>query len=328
MSLTPKAVALTLGLGAMLSIVTIAQAQKPAPADAQLVIDDATIDWFQKSDVSALREGVIDRMELRIGKEVGKKGDVIGYLHKEVADLAVKEAEIQAKGLGAILKAEAQKRLAMAVVKRNLKLLAKDPTYVSTEDKEKAEAEFEAADAAVIEAKDTQDLAKAKLDSARRAAEEHIIRAPFAGQILEEYKHEGESVRANEPVVKLGNLDTVRVWAFIPIEYMYRVAPGTEVVVQIKLGSSRGRQPIEQKQFRGVISSVDQSIQAVGETTVRVYADLDNPNHELKPGLKSTMTILLKPDANASFTAPTAVKSANSLPEVGRSVELPPLPRR
>ena len=100
-------------------------------------------------------------------------------------------------------------------------------------------------------------------------------------------------------------------------------------MVQIKLGSSRGRQPIEQKQFRGgVISSVDQSIQAVGETTVRVYADLDNPNHELKPGLKSTMTILLKPDANASFTAPTGVKSANSLPEVGRSVELPPLPRR
>ena len=137
MSLTPKAVALTLGLGAMLSMVTIAQAQKPVQADAQLVIDDATIDWFQKSDVSALREGVIDRMELRIGKEVGKKGDVIGYLHKEIADLTVKEAEIQARGQGAILKAEAQKRLAMAVVKRNLKLLAKDPTYVSTEDKEK-----------------------------------------------------------------------------------------------------------------------------------------------------------------------------------------------
>ncbi len=330
MTLNPKAVALTLGLTSMLSLVTIAQAQKPGQAET-FVVDDASIDWFQKSDVSALREGVMDRMELRLGKEVGKKGDVIGYLHKEVADLAVKEAEIQARGVGAIQKAEAQKRLAMAVVKRNLRLLAKGDQYVSSEDREKAEAELEAAEAALIEAKDTQDLARAKLDSAKQAASEHIIRAPFAGQILEEYKHEGESVRANEPVVKLGNLDTVRVWAFIPVEYYYRVAPGCEVAVQVKLGSSRGKQPIELKQFRGAISSVDQSIQSVGETTVRVYADLDNPNHDLKPGLKATMTIMLKPEgAAASVATPSPVRSASvPLPSSSgnRSVELPPLPR-
>jgi RND family efflux transporter MFP subunit len=328
MTLNPKAVALSLGLVSILSIVTIAQAQKPGQAET-LVVDDASIDWFQKSDVSALREGVIDRMELRLGKEVGKKGDVIGYLHKEVADLAVKEAEIQARGQGAILKAKAQRRLAMAVVQRNMALLAKNIQYVSGEEREKAEAELEAAEASLIEANDTQDLAKAKLDSARRAAEEHIIRAPFAGQILEEYKHEGESVRANEPVIKLGNLDTVRVWAFIPIEYYSRIAPGSEVSIQVKLGSTRGKQPIEMKQFRGVISSVDKSIQAVGETTVRVYADLDNPTHELMPGLKATMTILLKPDGVASFASPSPVKSASSVPtSVGsRQPELPPLPR-
>ena len=331
MPLTRKAVALSLGLSAILSAATIAQAPKgTSSADAQLVVEDATVDWFQKSDVSALREGIIDRMELRIGKEVGKKGDVIGYLHKEVADLAVLEAKIQAEGTGAILKAKAQRTLALKVVARNQKLAEKGPNFISQEEVQKAEAEYAVADASLIEAQDTQKLAIAKLKSAERAAEEHVIRAPFAGQILEEFKHEGESVGAREPVVRLGNLDTVRVWAYIPVEYAYRVTPGTEIVIQPRLGGTRtGRHPIEQKQFRGVISSVDQSIQPVAETAVRIYADLDNSNHELKPGLKATMTIMLRPEAFGSSASPTAGGQASSLPaNVGaRQDGLPALPR-
>jgi hypothetical protein len=83
------------------------------------------------------------------------------------------------------------------------------------------------------------------------------------------------------------------------------------------------------KQFRGVISSVDQSIQPIAEEAIRVYADLDNVNHDLKPGMKARMTILLKPDANAAYASPSPVKSASTTPSsVGaRQVELPPLPR-
>jgi RND family efflux transporter MFP subunit len=324
MTLTRKAVALTLGLTSMFSAVALAQGQKPQ-GQAELVIPDASIDWFQKSDVVALREGVLDRMELRLGKEVGKKGDVIGYLHKKNAELAVKEAEVQARGMGAINKANAQKKLAMAVVRRNQALLAKDPNYVSAEDRQKAEAEYEAADASLTEALDTQELAKAKLDSAKQALEEHIIRAPFAGQILEEHVHEGESVAASAPVVRLGNLDTVRVWAYIPIEYLYRVSPGTKIIIQPRLGPVRGNHPIEQKQFRGVVTSVDQQIQAIGETAVRIYADLDNPAHLLKPGMKATMTILLDSEERAGFASPSSVKEASTTASgVG---SLPSLPR-
>jgi RND family efflux transporter MFP subunit len=324
MPLTRKAVALSLGLSAILSAATIAQNPRPgqASADSQLVIEDATVDWFQKSDISALAEGVIDKMELRIGDEVNgpkQKGNIIGYLHKEKAELAVEEARIQAEGEGAILKAQAQRELAKTVVARNLRLLAKGRDMVSQEEDEKAKAEFAVADAALIEAKDTQKLAKAKLESARRAVEEHIIRAPFAGQILEEFKHEGERVNANEAVVRVGNLDTVRVWAYIPLEYAYRVSPGTEITIQPRLGGTRtGKHPIEQKQFRGVIKSVDQSIQPVAETAVRIYADLDNANHELKPGLKATMTIMLKPEGTSTY-APANVGS--------RQADLPALPR-
>ncbi len=63
-----------------------------------------------------------------------------------------------------------------------------------------------------------------------------------------------------------------------------------------------------------MISSVDQSIQPVAETAVRIYADLDNPDHELRPGLKATMTIILKPEGTASYRPPRPVNQANAAP--------------
>lgn len=318
MPLTRKALALSLGISSILSAATIAQNPRAAsPADAQLVVEDATVEWFQKSDVSALREGVIKKMELRIGMEVSKEGAVIGYLHKEVADLAVEEAKIQAEGQGAIMKAEAQRNLALKVVARNESLAKRGPNFISREEVQKGEAEFLVADAGRFEALDTQKLAVAKLNSAKQAAEEHIIRAPFAGQILEEFKHEGESVGAREPVVRIGNLDTVRVWAYIPVEYALRVAPGTKIIIEPRFGNVRVN-----RKFKGVISAVDQTIQPVAETAVRIHADLDNPDHFLKPGLKATMTITLEPEAVAAGQARNAPANVGT-----RTAELPPLPR-
>jgi RND family efflux transporter MFP subunit len=335
MPLTRKVVALSLGLSAFLTAATIAQAPRPGQGSAadpqQLVIEDATVDWYQKSDISALVEGVIKNMELRIGDIVNgpssKTGNIIGYLHDEKASLGVMEAKIQAEGQGAINKAIAQRSLALTVVARNRRLLVKGRDMVSQEEVEKAEAELAVADAAKIEAEDTQKLAKAKLASAQQALDDHVIRAPFSGQILEEFKHEGERVNANDAVVRVGNLDTVRVWAYIPLEYAFRVGPGTEIAIQPRLGgASSGKNPIEQKLFRGVIKSVDQSIQPVAETAVRIYADLDNANHELRPGLKAKMTIFLKPEGAAAFASPSGGRSSASV-GARQPNDLPPIPR-
>lgn len=311
MVLKRTVLALAVGLLVPLSAATIAAQQ--GGDGKTLVVSDANIDWYQVSNVSALRPGVIDKIELRIGKEVGRAGDEIGRLHKEVADLAVKEAEIQAKGMGEILKAEAQKRLAAAVVMRNNALLKQGAGFVSREEVQKGEAEYAVADATKIAAVDTQNLAIAKLASAARAAEEHIIRAPFPGIIIDEFKHEGESVQANEAVCKLGNLDKVRVWAYIPVEYSYRVTVGTEIEIQTRL-DPRGKHLIDQKRFRGVVTFVDPSLQAIGETGVRVYAEIDNPDHELRPGLKAVMTFFLKPETTTPLGSASATSDLPSLP--------------
>jgi RND family efflux transporter MFP subunit len=304
MTHSKKAVALAGGLGALLSFASLAptlSAQNTKAMAETLVVDDASIDWIERSNVAALREGVIDRMELQIGMPVAK-GKPIGYLHSEMAELTVKKAEVAARSIAPKAKAKAQQDLALAVVAINKRLNERIKGSVSFEEMAKAEAELKVATASIAEAEEKIMLDEAELAMARRALEEHTIVAPFEGIVIERMKHPGESVRANEAVVKLGNLGKLRARAFVPLEYAYRVKEGQIVEIQPRLvGSRENPLPIEKKRFQGKITFVDPEIQPIAETAVRIYAEFENKDFELKPGLRATMTIYL----NSPTTPPT-----------------------
>jgi RND family efflux transporter MFP subunit len=283
------------------------RAAPPAnPLVQALVLDElARIDWIEKSDVAALREGVIETMELQIGMPV-KKGGTIGALHKKIAELTVAKTELQAKSTAPAEKAQAQKKVAISVVARHNRLEKKSPGLVSAEDIAKAEGELEVAEAQLHEALENQEIAKAELHLAERTVEEHEILAPFPGIIIKRMKNPGESVRASEAVVQLGNLSKLCANAYVPLEYAYRVKVGQVVEIQPRITGTRGGEPlpIEKKRFRGKITFVDPQIQPVAETAVRVRAEFQNPdlNEGLLPGLMVQMTIYLTPEAAAAAT--------------------------
>jgi len=327
-----KALALSLSALTALSAATISSTRAQVPADARgaaeyVSVDDATVEWIEFSAVAALIDGNVERMELEIGKTVEKNG-VIGHLFQRKAQLTVRKAQLAAESTGAIEKAIAQKDQAVAVVARNERMVRTNPTYVSKEDQEKAIAEFQITKALIKEAKENQALAAAELDLAKNQLDEHTIKAPFAGVITKRLKHPGESVRANEPVVELGNLDKLRVFAFIPLEAAYRVSEGTVVEFQPRIPDKRGGPlPIEQKKFRGVVSFVDPQIQSINETTVRIYADIKNESHELRPGLKGTLTVPLNPPGAPPARISRAGAPEPVVPTSGTNADLPQLPR-
>ncbi len=134
MFLSKKAAALAVGFIATLSVATVAQNPHPVARSAEtLVIEDATVDWIEKSDVAALREGVIDRMELQIGMPV-QASKPIGYLHSEIAELTVRKAELAVKNVATEEKAQAQQELALTVVATNKRLNERRPGLVSNEE--------------------------------------------------------------------------------------------------------------------------------------------------------------------------------------------------
>jgi RND family efflux transporter MFP subunit len=298
----PKPI-IALGVGSMLLMSAAALAQtngagKPAePASVQaLALEElARIDWIEKSDVAALREGVIERIELQIGMPV-KKGGLIAVLHHEMAELTVSKNQLQAKATAPKEKAEAQYFVAKSKVARDWRLNSRKPDMVSAEEMAEHEGEMKVADAARHEADENREIAKAELDLAEQTLKEHTIVAPFEGVITKRHKHPGESVRANEAVVSLCNPNKLAANAYVPLEFGFRVKEGQVVEVRPHITGGRGEPlPIEKKKFTGKIVFVDPQLQPVAETAVRVRAEFENAG-DLRPGMMVQMTIYLTPE--------------------------------
>jgi RND family efflux transporter MFP subunit len=296
----------------MLSAAALAQNVGAAPRAADpavqaLVLEElASVDWIEKSDVAALREGVIKRMELQIGMPVKKSG-TIGFLHDDMARLTVAKSALQAAARAPREKAEAQVFVAASKVARDKRLNERKPGMVSAEEVAEHEGELKVADAARKEAIENEGIAKAELNLAERTLKEHEIVAPFDGVIIKRMKHPGESVRANEAVVQLGNPNKLCANAYVPLDFAFRVKEGQVVEIQPRITGGRGEPlPIEKKRFRGKITFIDPQIQPVAETAVRIRAEFDNPAGDLRPGLRVQMTIYLTQDVAAAATEGTA----------------------
>ena len=123
-------------------------------------------------------------------------------------------------------KARAQKEVAISVVARNIRLNDRQPGMVSAEDVAKAEGDLKVAEAQIKEAQENRGIAEAELDLAKRTLDEHTIVAPFDGIVLSRKKNPGESVRANEAVIELGDLSRLSADAYVPLDYAYRVKAG------------------------------------------------------------------------------------------------------
>jgi RND family efflux transporter MFP subunit len=243
-----------------------------------------------------------------------KAGGTIGILHRKFAELSARKAKLQADAAAPREKAMAQEEVAASVCARNKRLNERKPGMVSAEDVAKAEGELKVATAMIHEAVENQEIAKAEYDVARQTYDEHTIVAPFDGIIIRRMKNPGESVRANEAVVELGNLNKLCVDSYVPLEYAFRVKEDQIVEIQpVMTRSGTEALPIERKRFRGKITFVDPEIQPVAETAVHVRAEFENPPPwDLKPGLRVKMTIYLTPEAaaNVSTASPTTTARA------------------
>jgi RND family efflux transporter MFP subunit len=312
MTAAKTAVAMAVALLTTLSVASFAQngQDQPAPADpavTALVLDElATVDWIEISDVAALREGVIEKMELRLG-DPALVSKPIGYLHRKAAELTVAKSKIQAEATGAIEKGKASFGVALAIVAINKRLNERKPGMVSAEEVAKAEGELKVADAQIKEATENQAVAKAELALAEQILKEHTIVAPFDGVVIKRMKNPGESVRANEAVVQLGKLSRLCANTYVPLKHAFKVKEGQVVEIRPKVDSvGGGKEEIESLRFRGKITFVDPQIQAIAETARGIRAEFDNPDFRLLPGLKVQMTVYLTDDVASRIPQPAA----------------------
>ena len=122
------------------------------------------------------------------------------------------------------------------------------------------------------------------------------LTAPFNGVILVRQAELGEVVAAATPVVTLADLDHIWVRVYLPETELGHLRWGQDVAVQTD--SFPG------KNFHGRVSFISseaeftpKSVQTEQERVTLVYrvkVDVDNPSHELKPGMPADVYVPVK----------------------------------
>jgi len=122
-----------------------------------------------------------------------------------------------------------------------------------------------------------------------------VLRAPSAGIVTVRQAELGEVVSPGAPVVTLADLDHIWLRAYIAETDLGRIAWGQQATITTDTYPA--------KQYHGRISFISstaeftpKSVQTTKERVTLVYRikiDIDNPNHELKPGMPADAHIEL-----------------------------------
>ena len=157
--------------------------------------------------------------------------------------------------------------------------------------KSMSKAEFDASDAAYMEA-------KAKVDEIRAIIDKKNIKAPFSGRLGIRQVNLGQVLAQGDPVVVLQKLDPVYVDFSLPQQDLANLTPG--VTVQVTTNALPG------KVFNGRITAVNPGVDPKTRN-IKVQATLANPEKTLRPGMFVQVEVLLAEKKDVLVLPATAI---------------------
>jgi multidrug resistance efflux pump len=112
----------------------------------------------------------------------------------------------------------------------------------------------------------------------------HIIRAPVGGMVVAVQSFEGEWVKTSDTLVRIVRIDRLRVEDFVPVEVAIDGIQGNPVTFTPSI------KKLQNKTFHGKIVFVSPEANSL-DAKVRIWAEIENTEQQLRPGLKGTLTI-------------------------------------
>lgn len=267
--------------------------------------------------VPAKQAGVLDKLELEDGTIVQEgvritKGQQLGKLDdrdaaareraarldQEVAQLDFDKADLAI--------AAADKTVDVAAVEveesRNVNRVAANAVAKTQVRRQELTHERSAIEAQVARhdktgAAKTAELRAAQVDVASLNLDQHQIRSPIDGEVVQVYRKVGEWVSPGDPILRIIDLRTLRVEGFLKIDsYLRQEIAGQPVEVVIQLPGGRS------ETFTSTISYVSPLVQASGD--YRVVCEVVNKMSDgywvMLPGMDAELSIQLKPSQVAS----------------------------
>ncbi|SPP66886.1 efflux RND transporter periplasmic adaptor subunit [Nitrospira lenta] len=224
-------------------------------------------------------EGLLESVTVERG-DVVKKGQVLATLESSVEKatvaLARAKAGVEAEVRTSIVKEEfALRKLARAsdLVKSS---------SIAAHEADEAKTEKRLAEIAHAEAVENTRLAELELQRSTAALSLRTIRSPIAGVVVERHQHPGELVN-KDPILKLAQIDPLRVEVFAPLPMLGQVAVGMQA--DVRPSDPPGGV------YKARVSIVNKVVDSASGT-FGIRLEIPNHDHRLSAGLHCSVNFL------------------------------------
>jgi len=267
---------------------------------------DCVIEPHMVIDLSSRTDGIVETIEVERG-DVVEVGQVVVQLEASVERAAAEYARAAAEAeadlhAGQVSMGFAQRR------RERLESLYLEKV-LSSDQMDEMETEAKLSKLELDQARERRQLATLELRRALEVLERHTLRSPIDGVVVQRFLAPGESVE-EKPVLRLAQIDPLRVEVIVPVSYFGAIEIGQQAVVYPERPS--------QNEYTADVTIVDRVADAASGT-FRVRLSLPNPDYSLPSGLNCLVRFLPKP-----VNAPVLARSTPPAPPASKAGTIPP----
>ena len=290
--------------GVLANLYSVVGAEEVFPANQRAIDDmqdfDCIIEPGEVVDVGSAVSGIIEQVYVDIGDAV-ELGMPLSKLNSSVEQAALKLAKAKAAFTGSIEAHKENAAYSLRSKTRNQRLYSK--SAISLQEIDQLETELRVAQIQVRQAKNAHQIAE--LDYLRTAElfKQRTILSPISGVVVERFNAAGEFVK-DKPLMRLAQLDPLKVEIIVPVEYMRHIPIGLQAEVT-PIAPGYGKQ----------LATVER-IDRVADTasgTFGVRLSLPNPDKTMPGGLRCQLSFLS--EENIEKTESIDSTTVDSVPE-------------
>jgi RND family efflux transporter MFP subunit len=268
-----------------------------ASASDDVQVSSVLIKLMEQVEVPAREAGVLTEIHARegdmvvVGARLAQVEDGDARLEKRRAELELAAARKQADNDVKVRYAMKSLEVSESELRRAVDSSKRLAQSVSQSELDQLKLEVQRNTLEIEEARRELDVAKTACELRENdvaiadfAVAQRRIASPLAGFVAELLRQPGEWVQPGQPILRLLRLDRLRAEGLVGAQAASEDLNGRGVRLTVELDESGP------KQFAGKIVFVSPEIDPVNGQ-VRVWAEIENPRLELRPGLHGSMVI-------------------------------------
>lgn len=262
-------------------------------------VESVHLKLIREIEVPAREAGVLANVAVKEGAVV-KQGDTLARIIDDEAQLALERAQLdlevataKAEAVHEIRRAQAEHNVASRNLQRARDSIAKYERSVSPAEMDRFQLQADQSQLAIEKAEFAQRLAGLEsaarsndVEAATQRLHRHTIYAPFPGMVAEVQRFHGEWVEPGQTVLRMIRIDQLKAEGFVDATKIQSDLRGQQVQLTVELT------PGKTEMYTGKIVFVSAEVEPVSRQT-RIWAEIDNKDRRLKPGLPASMKILV-----------------------------------